>query len=289
MTNNNLKFLIPTGKRIWLFLLVTLLCMVVGSVLVSIISMNGITPTKIRIATVMQDLTMFILPAIIVAIICTRTPAKLLMIDRKPDFTTTILVIGTLVAAIPFMNWIIAWNNCFTLPESLSNVEQWMRLAENNASQMTLMLFGDWSIAAYILSLSIVAILAGLSEELYFRGTLQRLIATSGVNKHSAIWITAIIFSAVHMQFFGFVPRMLLGAYFGYLAVWTKSLWIPIIAHTLNNALAATALWQSHRNGYEIINNIGTTHNQLWITALSLIVTTTLIYMTYKNNKALKE
>ena len=87
---------------------------------------------------------------------------------------------------------------------------------------------------------------------------IQRAIVTLPVNAHVAIWVTAIIFSAVHMQFFGFVPRMILGALFGYLAYWSGSLWLPIIAHAFNNMCAAAGMWVS--GGKEdtlLINNLG--------------------------------
>ena len=87
--------------------------------------------------------------------------------------------------------------------------------------------------------------MAGLSEEILFRGTLQQLFLSSGLNRHLAIWITSIIFSAIHMQFFGFVPRLLLGAYFGYLLWWSRSLWLPVIIHAFNNSIVVYSTWKS--------------------------------------------
>lgn len=282
---NDIRFLIPAGKRIWLFVLVTVLCMVVGSVTVGLLTMHGVTPGKLRIGTVMQDVVMFIAPAIMVAMLCTRTPAKFLMVEKRPDGTMLLLVAATIVAAVPAMNWIVEWNKNLTLPESMAGMEEWMRAAEENAAQMTMMLFGNWSTGAYIVALMIAGVLAGVSEEMYFRGTLQRLIATVPVSKHVAVWVTAVIFSAVHMQFYGFVPRLLLGAYFGYLAVWTECLWVPVVAHILNNSLAATSIWMAHRNGTAAMDSIGTEPQHWWLTLTSVVITAWLIMMTYKRKE----
>ena len=282
---NDIRFLIPAGKRIWLFVLVTVLCMVVGSVLVGVVTMHGVTPGKLRVGTVIQDVVMFIVPAIMVAMLYTRTPAKFLMVQKKPDVDTLLLVAATIVAMVPAMNCIVEWNKGMTLPESMAGMEAWMRAAEENAGKMTLLIFGNWSAGAYIVALMIAGVLAGVSEEMYFRGTLQRLIATVPVNKHVAVWVTAVIFSAVHMQFYGFVPRMLLGAYFGYLAVWTECLWVPVVAHILNNSLAATSMWLAHRDGTAAIDTIGTEPQHWWLTLTSAVIVAALITMTYKRNK----
>lgn len=285
----DIRFLIPASKRLWLFVLVTVLCMVLGSVLTGVITMHGVTPGKLRVGTVIQDVMMFIVPAIAVAMMCTRTPAKFLMVEKKPDAATLLLVAATLIAAVPAMNCVVEWNKGIVLPESLHGMEEWMRVAEENAGRMTLLLFGNWSVAAYIVALMIAGVLAGVSEEMYFRGTLQRLIATVPVSKHVAVWTTAVIFSAVHMQFFGFVPRLLLGAYFGYLAVWTENLWIPVTAHVLNNTLAATSIWMAHRNGVLTMDSIGTEPQHWWLTLTSVVITALLIVMTYQRNKTDRE
>ena len=78
--------------------------------------------------------------------------------------------------------------------------------------------------------------MAGLSEEMLFRGAMLPTMQDSRLGTHAVVWLVAIIFSAIHLQFYGFIPRMLLGVWLGYLLVWTRSLWVPIIAHTLNNS-----------------------------------------------------
>jgi membrane protease YdiL (CAAX protease family) len=93
---------------------------------------------------------------------------------------------------------------------------------------------------SFIYNLLIMAVIPAIGEELLFRGVIQQQLHFRLKNPHMAIWITAMLFSAIHMQFYGFIPRMLLGAFFGYLMVWTQSLWVPVLAHFLNNAGAVS-------------------------------------------------
>jgi uncharacterized protein len=82
-----------------------------------------------------------------------------------------------------------------------------------------------------------IAFLAAFVEELFFRGMLQQTLTEAKLNHHIAIWITAAVFSAIHIQFYGFLPRMFLGAILGYLFFYTGSIWVSIAAHFVNNAL----------------------------------------------------
>jgi len=103
---------------------------------------------------------------------------------------------------------------------------------------------------------------------LYFRGAVQRVIQPwKGIQV--SIWITAIIFSTIHFQFYGFVPRMLMGAFFGYLLFWSKNLWFPVIAHFTNNAIAVIFYYLKF-NGFKLpdIDSIGT-GNTIWIGLVS--------------------
>ncbi|MDE5921710.1 MAG: CPBP family intramembrane metalloprotease, partial [Paramuribaculum sp.] len=159
-------------------------------------------------------------------------------------------------------------------------LEELMRNAEANAMAVTQQLIGPDSIGSIVMSILIIGLLAGFSEEIFFRGGLQRLLSTAGMNIHVAVWLTAFIFSAVHMQFYGFVPRMLLGAMFGYMAVWSGSLWIAVIAHVTNNSLVVIAQAVADSGGADI-NRMATDSTPLSMTlaAISLIATVGIMYL----------
>lgn len=203
---------------------------------------------SLRIAMVLQDLLVFILPAIVTALVSTRLPARLLAVDVKPQWRTIMLALLTLLVSVPAMNLIIEWNQNLHLPESMSEIEQTLRTLEENAAAVTDTLMAGASLPSLIVSILIIGVLAGLSEELFFRGAMQRLIMSMRVNPHAAIWMVAFIFSLFHFQFFGFVPRVLLGAFFGYLLWWSKSLWIPVIVHMFNNSLVVCTTWYAANN-----------------------------------------
>lgn len=190
-----------------------------------------------RIAAVLQSVFQLIMPAIVTAILISRQPARFLSIDSPINGGVLSVALVGLIAATPIMNYIIMLNESIHLPSSLSHIEDALRNMEENASISIKMILGSGGIANAIMNILIVGVLAGFGEELFFRGTFMRLMTTGGINHHVAIWVSAIVFSAIHLQFFGFVPRMILGAYFGYLLYWSRCLWIPILIHAANNIM----------------------------------------------------
>lgn len=216
---------------------------------------DGDPAKALRISAVLQDLLTFIIPAVATALMVTRRPAELLCMLRPPKLAVIFAVTAILFISIPIQENIIYWNYHIQLPESMATFEQaaqnGKRCVRHNERTPT-----NTSVLSLIVNVLIIGIMAGLSEELLFRGCFQRLLTTGGVNVHVAIWTVAFCFSALHFQFFGFVPRMLLGAYFGYLLVWTGNVWVPVTAHILNNVMFVVTAWQQARlHGPDAINN----------------------------------
>lgn len=108
---------------------------------------------------------------------------------------------------------------------------------EDQSAEIMMIMLDMKSIGSLLVTILLVGLLPGICEEILFRGALQSQLAKAFKNIHLAIWATAIIFSAIHFQFFGFIPRMLLGALFGYVLIYTGSIWMPILAHFINNSL----------------------------------------------------
>lgn len=230
------------------------------------------TVAAYRIATVVQDVFVFIVPPLVTALLMTRLPAKFLNIDIAPKFWPLVLSLGTLIAALPALDYVIEWNKSVHLPESMNAIEEQLRNMEETAEAFVNGMLTGASVSSLLISIAIIGVLAGLSEELFFRGGLQKLLLLTRMNHHAAIWIGAIIFSAFHFQFFGFVPRMLLGAYFGYLVWWTRSLWIPIIIHSFNNSLVVILEWMEANNGKEEVSGSEEQSVALILTSLALTV-----------------
>lgn len=247
--HQNSNFTVTFGKRIGMLFCTWVICYLFVSLIVGLLLASELTTAKLTVALVLQQVLLFIAPAIITAVVISRRPAELMMINRRPGIANILIVFMILVASMPVMNEIIAWNQSMTLPDSMAEVERWMRETEQSAADSIGLITSIPSVDGLILSILLLGFMAGFSEELFFRGSLQRIISTSSVGRHAAVWITAFIFSAVHLQFFGFVPRLLLGAFFGYLALWSGSLWLAIAGHMLNNSMAAILMWIKLRSG----------------------------------------
>jgi len=170
----------------------------------------------------------------------------------SPSFWVLAIVFLTVLAFMPFNSWIIEWNSALHLPEGLYRIEDWMVQKEIELANLTHFLTNIDTSIKLIVALVVVAIIPAIGEEVLFRGIIQRKIFHKVEDMHVAIWITAALFSAIHLQFFGFVPRLLLGAMFGYMYAWTRNLWAPIFAHFINNAVTVVVVYLSHRQVIDV-------------------------------------
>lgn len=228
--------LLDLKRRLILLILVFIVGYFIFGLISSVVlGRFGVESTPaMRIIAVFQDIILFIMPAIVTALIITRRPAQLLAIDSRVPSMPMTWGLCAMLASIPAMNVVIWLNQQLPLPSSMADT---MQQLEANAAAMVKSLQGPHTLPNLLMSVLIVGIFAGFSEELIFRGALQRILSTGGVRQHAAIWIAAFIFSLLHMQIYGFIPRMLLGAMFGYALWWTGCLWVPVIMHVFNNTL----------------------------------------------------
>lgn len=275
--------LLTLRQRFILFICIALVGFFISGVISSlIIAKFGMQSTAaMRIAAVMQSLFQLIVPAIATAMIVTRRPATFLAIDRRIDLRLLLLAAAALITATPMMNRLIALNEAVTLPDSLAWLEQSLKQMEEQAAATIAVMQGGTSVGDLVMNILIIGVLAGLGEELFFRGTFLRLMTTGRINPHVAVWTVAIVFSAVHLQFYGFVPRTLLGAYFGYLVVWTRCLWIPVIIHALNNIIYVSSEWVAARQGLGE-SAINSYDGNLLVNAASVIITAALLVIIYR-------
>lgn len=193
------------------------------------------------ISSALQCVLVFIIPSVITSFFASSRPLEWLGLERPVKIKNIIGVVMVYVISLPAMEYIIEWNKGISFPEAFSGLEATLRGLEENGSNFTEKILSASGFGGLLSGVAIVGILTGFSEELFFRGSLQKIFIDSSIGTAASVWICAIIFSAFHFQFFGFVPRMLMGAFFGYLLVWSKSLWVPIIAHALNNSIVVIA------------------------------------------------
>ena len=227
--------------------LLLLLCLMLLGVIATSILLLFVPDGNLFAMLTMQDILAFILPAVVTMAIIYRRPYHVMGLDRAPSWLAITIVIVFYVISLPAMNWLVEMNKAMSLPSWMAGIEQAMRAAEDSAAEVTQEMLNINSVGQLILCVLVVGVMAGLSEEMLFRGALLRTMQDSRLGNHAVVWITAVLFSAFHMQFYGFVPRMLLGVWLGYLFVWTGSLWVPIIAHTLNNSTVVLMSYLSNK------------------------------------------
>jgi membrane protease YdiL (CAAX protease family) len=203
-----------------------------------------------------------------------------LSIFNRPDKTLLfVFALLMMVSTIPFIDWLSSFNQNLHLPSSLSGVESWAQAKEKELLEYTKVFLSGDGLSDILINVSIMVIIPAFCEELLFRGVVQQKLAELWNNHHYAILVTAFIFSAIHMQFLTFLPRFALGIILGYLLYYGKSIWLPIAAHFLNNAIALCSYYylKLYRPDVDPFSNeLAVNNNALII--LSIALTGLLIY-----------
>jgi len=199
--------------------------------------MQGLSAGIIRTLLAVQHLFVFILPGLVFGLIYYRSQIwKGLDLAKLPNWVLIVAGILFLLAAYPLVNLSFLANEAIPLPS-------WAADYEDQAEETLKSILEMNSPVIFILNLLLLAVLPGIGEELLFRGIVQKQIGGILRSPIAAIWIAAFIFSAIHMQFEGFLPRLILGVVLGYLYYWTKNLWVPIIAHAFNNGIQVVLIY----------------------------------------------
>jgi len=195
----------------------------------------------LKAAQVIMSTLLFIVPAALFCRYLRPERSEFLNLNAVPHIYYFITAAACIFFALPAVAGFEQWNQEIHLPQSFSSLENWMRQKENDAGKLTMVFFQDKSTIGLIVNLLVMGLVAALSEEFFFRGLLQQMFIKNKLNAHIAIILTAVLFSAFHLQFFGFLPRLFLGIILGYLYYITQNLWVSITAHFFNNAFAIVA------------------------------------------------
>ena len=252
------------------------------------LNINGPKPNiaALKFYQAVYSIGMFIIPPFIIAYFLSYNVPDYLKIRQiaKPKiFFQAFLLI---LIVLPTINMMAELNSQIHFPEFLKGVEQWMRDSEEQAALVTQKFLKMDSLGDLFINLILIAMIPALGEELLFRGVLQKQLSKLTGNIHWGILISAILFSALHMQFFGFFPRLFLGMLFGYLLVWTGSLWVPILAHFVNNGLAVcTSYFIAEGQLPEQTDTIGSS-NMMWeLSLISLVLSSYLAFQLFRSRK----
>jgi len=246
---------------------------------------NPLAISLLKYLQIIQSIGLFIIPPILAGYFFERNSLDYLRIDKPSKPLIYLLTLAIMFVSLPLINWMVVFNEGMRLPELLRGMEEWMMSTEDEATKLTEVFMNVNSLGGFTINLIMIAILPAIGEEFLFRGLLQRLFNEWLKNIHIAIFISALLFSAMHIQFYGILPRMMLGVLFGYLFFWTGSIWVPVFAHFINNASAVIISYLANKEiisvGYE---DFGATDNLFFIIG-SLVFTGFLLILIYRIEK----
>lgn len=227
-----------------IFILVSFLMLCMGTLVVFLLAeafgVDYVSTDKwwLEISQTVQSVIIFLFSALIFAMLVDHNPAKYLYVNRTGSLHPYLLAVIAVMFSQPLVNMLAYYNSLIPLP---AEWEAWIKAMEDEALSLTNLFMAGSGTADFLITLFVMAVVPAVVEEFFFRGALFSLCRKLFKNVHVAVWVGAAIFSFIHFQFFGFVPRMFLGALFAYMLVWSGSIWVPVAAHFTNNALAVIA------------------------------------------------
>lgn len=227
-----------------------------------------------KIVQFLYTLVCYLMPAFIFAALAHPRPLQYLGMDRSPRASQLGLALMVILCSLPLVGGLAEWNA--TWP-----VSQEMHRLEDLALEQTKLLLQMPDAGALLTNLVLLALLPAIAEETFFRGVLQRLLTQMTRNGWVAAVIAALIFSAIHMQFLGFMPRFLLGFLMGALYFISGNLWLSIAGHFLNNGLQVILvyLYQAKLTSYDVMKD---EHAPLYLAVISAVVVFTLLWLLHK-------
>ncbi len=271
------------GKLLMLFLIFFVLSMA-GMLIVNLAFGNTTDIEILKVNQLILSVFSLLLPPIICGYLWYEKPWKAYSLHRMPTAKQAILSILLIFCISPFINLLAHFNEQMVLPEFLANLENQFREMEDRAGELTKQMLDVSTINGLFFNLIVMAVMPAFGEELFCRGALQNIFSEKK-NKYVAIWIVAIIFSLIHFQMYGFLPRLVLGALLGYLLVWSGSLWLPILVHFINNATIVLMSYFGSENGtLEVMENLGKA--ETWgYGIVSAVVSGVIIWMLIKTSR----
>ncbi len=226
---------------------------------------------------------LFVVSSIIIATLLSEKPFVFLKLNILPQGIMTFLVIMLMFFSLPLNNFLGYLNAQLQLPEFLSWLQNYFENKEADGIKIMNSFLAINSFRGLLINIFVIAVIPALGEELFFRGILQDILARWTKSNHWGVIITGLAFALLHFQFLSLLPRIVQGILLGYLFLWTKSLWYPIIAHFINNAVAVVFY---HYYFQEKVNDsmetMGTPDGFAWAALYSLVAVGLIFYLIRK-------
>lgn len=238
----------------------------------------------VRFFQMANQVGIFLLPPVLLAMLTEAHPSAFLK-NTRPRPLHLLLAMLMILTAGPFINLLISWNEAMRLPEFLAGLEHWMRNAEESAARLTNRFLTATGTFDLIVNVVMIGLLPAIGEELLFRSALIGILRKFFKQVHWPVILSSLIFSAFHLQFFGFLPRFVLGLGLGYLFVWSGSVWVPVLAHFVNNITVVLISYLYQHNLISTgIETFGQTSSPFLLTA-SVILPALTLFLVYRSGK----
>jgi len=278
--------------RLWMFFIVGIVLMIFlsNAVIQNILGLdtemffeelkNGNTKVLVAeyILFIFQQLFVFLFTAVFWVKMYNNGDFADMGIRFRVKWQYVFLSIGIFLLGMPVLEYIIEFNQNISLPDRFSDMEENMKNVEEQNFDIVKAFLGEFSPLRLVINIVALALVPAICEELFFRGALQGVLIKRYGNIHISIWVVAFLFSLFHSSFYGFIPRFLLGALFGYMTIWSGSLIPAMVAHFINNAVSVVGSYiLIGGNSDEFMESDNKT-----IPLLSLILTVGLITMFYR-------
>lgn len=236
----------------------------------------------IRGMLLVQFLGLFVIPTMLFAYFSDPQPGNFLGLRNPQKAAYWILGIAVLLVSIPLVEYLGLLNHKMVIG---GETQKWMEALEEEAAKQIQFMLNKRTPTELILNLIFISVFAGVGEELFFRGVLQRLLIKLTKNPWAGIILAALLFSGFHFQFFGFLPRLLLGILLGAIYWYSGSLWTAILAHFFYDAFIIVLVY-SNPKMIEDTNATIVNPSQLGLMALvSAAITFFLVWQMIKQSK----
>ena len=284
--SDNLKF--STLGRILIYLVILLICSLIGVAFTFLLLLAG--DTGLLLGQGISSILMFIVPPIVYYYVTRKqNPVAALglrSINRPWGFYILIGVV-LMFASLPVTNQLTEWNEGMSFGPAFAKLEEYLKTMEEAAAEVTERMLNVDTFGGLLLNLLVIALIPAIGEELTFRGLLQQSLTRSMKNPHVAIILTGAIFSFIHFQFYGFLPRMFLGILLGYMFYISGSLWTSMAMHFVNNGTAVVVYYLNHKGIIDVdVDHFGAM--SLGMVALSTAVTVALIVWSWHTSQKRK-
>lgn len=269
------------GMRFFIFMMTFFVCALIGSAIAGVFTL-GNNIFMIKIGQGISSALIFIVPPVVYYAFTRTEPLRQLGFRRPAKGWMLLAGLAVMIVSLPLTNLLGEWNANLKFGEAFKALETWLKFIEETAAELTQRLLEVDNVWGMLGNLLVIALIPAIGEELTFRSLLQQALTRRCKNVHVAVFLSAFIFSFIHFQFYGFLPRLFLGLLLGYLFYYSGSVWTSILMHFFNNGLIVVLTYLNTIGVTQIDpDHLGNTTN-IVLLAVSLLLTVGLIWLVAK-------